>query len=147
MAAPLMSMLKTTRSSQEFAVNEVLSAKVLAVGEVGDVGNGDGSSNGSKRVEPKTRRSESQKLAKSQKSSKSGKSKGKKSEKSSKSGNLSNFNAKNSGPSFLTPKARSAFNCLRLAFTKALILEHFDPECHIRIKTVALGYAIGGVLS
>ena len=51
------------------------------------------------------------------------------------------------GTSFLTPKARAAFNRLRLAFTKAPILQHFDLECHIRIKTNASGYAISGVLS
>ena len=38
------------------------------------------------------------------------------------SGNLFNFNTKNNGPSFLTPKTRAAFNHLWLAFTKALIL-------------------------
>ena len=75
----------------------------------------------------------SQKLAKSQKLSKSGKSKGEKSKKPSKSGNSPNFNAKDSGLSFLTPKTRSAFNRLRLAFIEAPILWHFDPECHIRI--------------
>ena len=32
-------------------------------------------------------------------------------------------------------------------FTEAPILQYFDPECHIRIETDALGYAIGGVLS
>ena len=36
---------------------------------------------------------------------------------------------------------------MRQAFTKAPILRHFDPECHIRIETDASGYAIGGVLS
>ena len=66
---------------------------------------------------------------------------------SSKSGNSPNFGATEAGPSFLTPEARSAFNRLRLAFTKAPILRHFDPECHIRIETDASGYAIGGVLS
>ena len=50
-------------------------------------------------------------------------------------------------PTFLTPGAREAFNQLRQAFTEALILRHFDPKCHIRIKTDASGYAIGGVLS
>ena len=62
---------------------------------------------------------------------KSGKSKGQKisesrklakSKKPSKSGNLPNFEAKNSGLSFLTPKTRAAFNHLWLAFTKAPIL-------------------------
>ena len=89
----------------------------------------------------------SQKLAKSQKLSKLGKSKGEKLIKLSNSGNSSNFDAKKSGPSILTPKARLAFNRLRLAFTKAVILWYFDPEYHIWIKTDALGYAIGGVLS
>ena len=115
---------------------------MLAADEVDSVGGsgGDESSDGSKRVEPKTGRSESQKSAKSRKSSKSGKI-------SSKSENSPNFGATESGPSFLTPEARSAFNHLRLAFTEAPILRHFDPECHIRIETDASGYAIGGVLS
>ena len=50
-------------------------------------------------------------------------------------------------PKFLTPDARTAFNRLRLTFTEAPILQHFDPKCHIRIETDALGYAINGVLS
>ena len=51
------------------------------------------------------------------------------------------------GLSFLTSGAREAFNRIQLVFTKAPILRHFDPECHIRIKTDKLGYAIGCVLS
>ena len=50
-------------------------------------------------------------------------------------------------PTFLTSNAKKAFNQLRQAFTKAPILQHFDLECHIRIETDALGYAIGGVWS
>ena len=50
-------------------------------------------------------------------------------------------------PNFLTPNTKKAFNHLRLAFIKAPILRHFDPESHIRIETDASGYAIGGVLS
>ena len=65
----------------------------------------------------------------------------------SKSGNSTNFDATEDRPKFLTPDARTAFNRLRLAFTEAPILRHFDPECHIRIETDALGYAIDGVLS
>ena len=42
-----------------------------------------------------------------------------------------NFNAKENELSFLTPKARAAFNCLRLVFTKAPILWYLDPECYI----------------
>ena len=48
---------------------------------------------------------------------------------------------------FLTLEARLAFTRLRLAFTEAPILNHFDPERYIRIETDASGYAIGGVLS
>ena len=81
----------------------------------------------------------SQKTSKSQKLAKS--------KKQSKSGNLPNFVATEASPSFLTPEARAAFNHLWLAFTKTPILWHFDPECHIRIKTDASSYAIGGVLS
>ena len=63
-------------------------------------------------------------MSKSQNLAKSGK-------KLSKSGNSTNFDATEDGPKFLTPDARTAFNRLRLAFTEAPILRHFDPECHI----------------
>ena len=76
----------------------------------------------------KSRKSKGKKLAKSQKSSKS---KYEKSKKSSKNGNSSNFDTTKTEPSFLNPSAKEAFNCLWLAFTKALILWHFDPECYI----------------
>ena len=79
-------------------------------------------------------------MSKSQNLAKSGK-------KLSKSGNSTNFDATEDRPKFLTPDARTAFNRLRLAFTEAPILRHFDPECHIRIETDASGYAIDGVLS
>ena len=112
-------------------------------------GNGEVDGIGGNGVEhaKKSRKSKGQKLAKSRKSSRSRKSKGEKSKKLPKSGDSLNFDAKNTRTSFLTPEARSAFNCLRLAFTKALILRHFDSECHIHIQTDALGYTIGGVLS
>ena len=48
---------------------------------------------------------------------------------------------------FLTSGARKAFTKLRQAFIKAPILQHFDPDRHIRVKTDASGYAIGGVFS
>ena len=50
------------------------------------------------------------------------------------------------GIGFFTPKAKLAFTQLRQAFVEAIILNHFDPESHIRIETNALGYVIGGVL-
>ena len=50
-------------------------------------------------------------------------------------------------PIFLTSGAKETFNQLRQAFTKALILQYFDPECRIRIKTDASSYAIEEVLS
>ena len=65
------------------------------------------------------------KSSKGLKLSKPGNSKGNKwakFKKPSKNGNSPNFNAKKAGPSFLTPETRVAFNRLRLAFTKALIL-------------------------
>ena len=149
-AAPLTSMLKTTNepapsrndgsrsASSRNDDSRPASGRNDGDGEVDGFG-GDGVEHAKKSGK-----------SKGQKSSKSGNSEGKKlakSKKPSKSGNLPNFNAKEAGPSFLTPKARSAFNRLRLAFTEALILRHFDPECHIWIETDALGYAIGGVLS
>ena len=48
---------------------------------------------------------------------------------------------------YLTSDARRAFIQLRQTFTEAPILQHFDPECHIQIKTDASDYAIGGMLS
>ena len=78
----------------------------------------------------KSKKLKGQKLAKFQKSSKSKKSKGEKSKKPLKSGNSPNFNAIKAQPSFLTPSAKEVFNRLRLTFTKAPILCHFDLKCH-----------------
>ena len=69
-----------------------------------------------------------------------------KNEKSKKSMCMPNIKATGK-PNFLTPDAKKAFNYLRLAFIKTPILQYFDPESYIRIKTDASGYAIGGVLS
>ncbi len=55
--------------------------------------------------------------------------------------------AHSSATDFLTSEAKKAFIHLQKAFTEAPVLRHFDPKCHIRIETDALGYAIGGVLS
>lgn len=49
--------------------------------------------------------------------------------------------------SFLIFKAKIAFIKLRQVFIEAPILQHFNSKCHIRIKTEASGYAIGGILS
>ena len=84
-------------------------------------------------------KSKGQKIFKSQKLDKLEKN-------SSKSGNSLNFGATEIGLSFLIHGAREAFNRLQLAFTKALIFQHFDPEYHIQIKTDTSSYAIGGVL-
>ena len=84
-------------------------------------------------------------LSKSKKSRNLSKSKMSKNDKSE-SPTCTNLGATGE-PLFLTPNARKAFNHLRLAFTEARILRHFDPECHIWIKTNASAYAIGGVLS
>ena len=139
-------MLKTTVSSQVLVADEVLAADEV-----------DGVEGGDESIEKCGKLSKTGKLSKSQKLSKSGKSKSEKTSKSqnlaklgkklSKSGNSTNFDATKDGPKFLTPDARTTFNCLRLAFTKAPILRHFDPKCHIWIETDASGYAIGGVLS
>ena len=51
------------------------------------------------------------------------------------------------GPKFLTPDNKKAFNCLRLVFTGASILRHFDPKCHIRIEIDISGLAISRMLS
>ena len=95
--------------------NKLISGKNNGDGEVDGVGIGRNSVKYAKK---------SEKTSKSQKLSKSGK-------RSSKSGNSINSDATEDGPKFLIPNARTAFNRLRLAFTKAPILRHFDPECHI----------------
>ena len=48
---------------------------------------------------------------------------------------------------YLTSNAKVAFIQLKKGFTKASIFHHFDPECHIRIRTDTSGYAIGKVFS
>ena len=48
---------------------------------------------------------------------------------------------------YLTPDAQKAIDQLRQTFTKAPILQHFDPEQYIRVETDASGHAISGVLS
>ena len=47
---------------------------------------------------------------------------------------------------FLISGAKLTFTKLGEAFIKALILDHFDLDCHIWIETDILGYAIGGLL-
>ena len=95
-------------------------------GEVNGFGIGD---NGVKHTK-KLGKSKGKKLSKSQKSAKLGKN-------LSKNRNSPNFNAKNNGSSFLTPKAKAIFNRLWLALTKTPILQHFDPKCQIWIETNA----------
>ena len=140
-AAPLTSMLKTTVSSQVLVADEVLAADEV-----------DGIEGGDELIEKCGKLSKTGKLSKSQKSSKFRKlTKSRKSAKSreklSKNGNLSNFNAKKSEPSFLTPDTKTAFNHLWLTFIKAPILWYFDLEYHIWIKIDVSGYVIGGVLN
>ena len=50
-------------------------------------------------------------------------------------------------PNFLTSNAKKAFNHLRLAFIKTLILPYFDLENYIQIETNASDYTISKVLS
>ena len=49
--------------------------------------------------------------------------------------------------SYLTLNTRWAFIQLRQAFIKTPILQDFDTEHYIRIKTDAFGYAISSILS
>ena len=129
-AAPLISMLKTTNEPAPSRNNGSRSAFRRNNGSRPASGRNDSnnevnrfSGDGVEHAK-KSRKLKGQQSAKSQKLSKSGKFKGKKSKKPWKSGNTPNFDAKNTGPSFLTPKARLDFNPLRLAFTKAPILPH-----------------------
>ena len=60
-------------------------------------------------------------------------SKSKKRSKNAKSGNQTHIGAMEE-PKFLTSKAKEAFNLLQQAFTKAPILQYFDPECLSGLK-------------
>ena len=84
-------------------------------------------------------KSKDQKLSKLQKAPKS--------KKLSKSKYLPKFNIREIRPSYLNSSNRKTFNCLKLAFIKALILWHFNPKYHIWIKTDILDYVISNVLS
>jgi hypothetical protein len=53
---------------------------------------------------------------------------------------------KKSGPFRLTEPAKEAFRVLKEAFTKALVLLHFNPSKPIRLVTDVLGFAICGIL-
>lgn len=64
-----------------------------------------------------------------------------------KSKKLSSNNNTTEESKFLTFDAKTAYNLLQKAFTKVLILQHFDPEYHIQIKINASGYTIDSVLS
>ena len=57
------------------------------------------------------------------------------------------FKNLNEATGYLTPNARQVFTQLKQAFIKALILQHFDLECHIRIEIDASGYVISVVVS
>ena len=89
----------------------------------------------------------SEKLKKLYKLAKSKSKKLTKSKKPSKSENSPKFHANETKPSFFTPNAKTALNYLQLAFIKALILSHFDPNYQISIKTYVLEYAIDELLS
>ena len=80
------------------------------------------------------------KLFKSQKLAKSRK-------KLSKSENLSNFDTKKNKPSFFTFDAKTIFNCLWLAFIKALIFRHFDLKYYIWIEAEVSSYTIDNMLN
>ena len=103
-----MSILKTIISSQILIANNVLTAD-----KVGGIENNNKLIKKSGKSS-KSGKSKSEKLFIFQKLAKSGK-------KLSKSGNLLKFDATEAGSSFLTSKARAAFNYLQLTFTKTPI--------------------------
>ena len=62
---------------------------------------------------------------------------------------VSNFvcNSVKNVSNYLIIDAKRAFNQLRQAFTKESILQHFDLEQYIQVKTDASGHAFDRVLS
>ena len=109
-------------------------------------GNNEGdrfSINNSKKFIKKSRKLKNQNLSKSQKLFNL-----KKillSKKLSKNRNLPKNNAIKKS-SFLTFIAKTVFNRLQLAFTKASILQYFDLKCYIQMEINILGYVIGSLL-
>ena len=63
--------------------------------------------------------------------------------------NISNIviNSVKNVSNYLTPDAKKTFNPLCQAFTEVPILQHFDLEQYIRVKTDTSGHAISGMLS
>lgn len=55
--------------------------------------------------------------------------------------------ASSSGTCFITSEVRIVFTYLRKVFTKASILHHFHPKCHIQIEINESGFTIGDTLS
>ena len=152
-AALFTSILKTTskpalsRNNGSRSVSNKIDDNKPAFGRNDGDGEIDGIVGDNVEYAKKSGKAKGQKSAKFRKLSKSKKSKGEISKKPPKSENSPNFDTKSTGPSFLTPEPRSAFNHLRLAITKALIFWDFDPEYHIQIKIDASSYAIGSVPS
>ena len=59
--------------------------------------------------------------------------------------NIKKGNRCTQGFEYLIPNAKNAFNHLRHMLTKASILQHFDSERHILVKTDTSGYGINGI--
>ena len=62
-------------------------------------------------------------------------------------GNIAKGVEASKSSNYLILDVKKTFNLLWQVFTQAFILQHFDPEWHIRIKTDVSGYTIGKVLS
>ena len=118
MAAPLTSMLKTTVPPEKLTLERLGDGDGEA-DEFDVGGNSVGHAKKSGKLS-KSGKSKSKKMSKSRNMAKSRK-------KLSKSGNSTNFDATKDGPNFLTRDAKTALNRLRLPFTEAPILQHFDP--------------------
>ena len=128
-AAPLTSMLKTTRSTESAANPKETEGEVGGNSVVGNSMVGGGEAINSTKGKNQAKTTKSKILVKS------------------KNHDFPKSRIEKVGTGFFTPEARLAFTQLRQAFVKAPILYHFDPKNYIRIKTNASGYAIGGILS
>ena len=56
-------------------------------------------------------------------------------------------NGKKTRPYILMKEAKEVFQKLKVAFTMAPVLQHFDPKKPIGIKTDASGFAVAVILS
>lgn len=124
----LKTILQSLFSTSDFDIVNLSSAEIARSGGVGGVNKKVKNLSKAKNTKKLTKSNNNNILAKSKKSIKS----------------IAN---QASRADFLIPKAKVMFTYLRQVFTKVLILNYFNPKCHIQNEIDASGYAIDRIFS